>query len=107
LETRPHFVTDSAFGSFVTMNKVLQWGGLWTTAMASHNSPQLWQLLSYNCSPNHWRAAMNDEDIIISSHTLKTDNAKLVYQRILTCGFNGTMATAYEDVITSSYSGFS
>lgn len=54
------------------------------------NSPiWLWNVLSHNVPPNHWRAAKNDKLWIASSHTIISSNNNIVSQQILSNAFDG------------------
>ena len=90
LESKPHFISDSAFGSFDEMMEIQQWGGLWTTSMPSNANPTLWNVLSYNCAPKTWKAALNLHRIIVAE-----ESKKIVCQQILSNGFDGSVHLAY------------
>jgi hypothetical protein len=73
--------------------------------MSNNISTQLWNALSYNCPPNHWRAVLNNDGVIASVHTLKVDNTlKIVHQQIITCGFDATIVDDYVDNTSSNVS---
>lgn len=103
LDCKPHFVSDSAFGSFSEMMEVMEWGSLWTTAMPVNTSTSLWNMLSYNCPPNTWQAAINEHGIVASSHTLEAEYShKMVTQQVLSSGFNASVSPQYTTITGDS-----
>jgi hypothetical protein len=106
LESKPHFISDSAFGSFDEMFQVHEWGALWTTSMPSTSTPFLWNALSYNCGPNTWKAVLNSHGIIASSHTIIVEETKkIVRQQVLTNGFDVSYHAAYGVAIDATIPG--
>jgi hypothetical protein len=90
---KPHWIGDAAFGSFDLLEKVEQWNGKATFSMSTNNSSWIWELLSLNVPPQHWRAAINSKGWIASSHTLVDSNRSTTHQQILSNGFEASFTT--------------
>ena len=59
------------------------------TLASNINKQQLfWDVLSINTPANTWRATVNDESILASSHTIYDKNGKIVHQQLLSNAFN-------------------
>ena len=81
-------IGDAAFGSFELLKEIKQWGGNGTFSISNNIYPWLWEVLSVNVPPNHWRCATNNNNWIASSHTIidNTSN-KIIHQQILSSAF--------------------
>jgi hypothetical protein len=90
---KPHWIGDAAFGSFDLLEKVEQWNGKATFSMSTNNSSWIWELLSLNVPPQHWRVAINSKGWIVSSHTLVDSNRSTTHQQILSNGFEASFNT--------------
>jgi hypothetical protein len=78
------------------MMQVQEWGGLWTTAIPVHHNPHLWNILSYNCESNNWKAAVNEYGIVAASRTLIVEEtSRFVKQQVISNGFNAQKHSAY------------
>lgn len=93
---KPHIVADSAFGSPQLLNEIEQWGGTGTFACSSTHSSWLWELLTKNVPPNHWRASIQD-NLIASAHIIADPNGKFVHQKVISNGFNSTAIISDSD----------
>jgi hypothetical protein len=68
------------------------WGGNITSSISINNNSNLWEVLSYNLSPDHWRSAINQNGIIISTHVkIEETKKKFIYKHIITTGYNGNI----------------
>jgi hypothetical protein len=102
-QMKPHFVTDSAFGVIGLVNSVVEWGGEITTAVQLDYESTLWNVLSYNVTPNHWRAAIKG-NLVASIHKAIDNNTnKITTQCILSNGFEASRADLV-NVQTSTFS---
>lgn len=89
LPKHPHYVGDAAFGSFELLQEINSWGGTATLSMSTTSSSFLWEVLSLNVPSASWRVAINSQGLIGSSHVLyDKSGSKLVYQQLLSSGFN-------------------
>jgi len=61
-----------------------------TFSISLSNSTYLWEVLSKNCGPGHWRVAIDPSGIVASSHTLIAKNQNIVKQYILSSGYSTT-----------------
>lgn len=75
LETKPHIVADSGFGSFTLLKEIAQWGGVATLSIPTNECQKLNLLLSYNLPLNSWRACINNEGIIFSAQCKTIETA--------------------------------
>lgn len=73
---KPHIVTDAAFGSKEIIKEVGEWGGVMTSAISINNDTWLWNLLTYNTPPNHWRSA--EMDSVVASVVRKVDEKGMI-----------------------------
>lgn len=71
------------------LSEVTQWGGQITTAVSPSVCPEIWNVLSYNLPPEHWRIAFKD-NVIASCHATKDSNDNLVYQRLFSTVWKAT-----------------
>ncbi len=98
-EFRPHLITDAAFGSLKDMERIAEWGGFWTTSMPVNNNSNLWNVLSYNCSTDSWRAAVNEDGWVASCHTVEAEKShNITHQQILSNGFDAEISEKYVNV---------
>jgi len=58
---KPHIVTDSAFGYPENIRQVQEWGGTITTSVPAGSLSYVWDVLSWNVSPLHFRTAINQK----------------------------------------------
>jgi len=80
------------------MQKIVEWGGLWTTSIPINNNPNLWNILSHNCSTNFWRAAINEDGWITSCHTIESVRShNLTHQHILSNGFHAEVENSNQE----------
>lgn len=91
LHIKPHIIGDAAFGNLDVIQKIKQWGGMATFSMNESNTTWLWNLLSYKTPPHTWRAAITNDGIIGSLHTIEDSSHKMIHQQLITTGFCGTI----------------
>lgn len=84
--SKPHIVTDSAFGSFKLAKEIQEWGGNITSSMPKERPKWLWNVLSHNVPTKHWRSAINEEGIMISYHIYE-DSGKFSQKQIISTAF--------------------
>jgi len=87
LDSKSHFLCDSAYGSFELLQEIIDWMGDATFAISVNISQYLWDVLSAHATPNTWRAAMNDQGIVATCHTIHDRNGKLVHQQVISNAF--------------------
>ena len=88
-------MADSAFGSPQLLNEIEQWVVQALLHRSTHSS-WLWELLTKNVPPNHWRASIQD-NLIASAHTIADPNGKFVHQKVISNGFNSTAIISDSD----------
>jgi len=88
----PHVIGDAAFGTLENINLITQKNGLVTFSITPNFMDWFWDVLSYSVPPSHWRAAVNQNGLIGSIHSINPkdegNSKKDHYQRILTTGFS-------------------
>ena len=100
---RPHFISDAAFGSEHLLQKVSEFGGTATFSCSVKVLSFLWEILSSNLPPDHWRAAEQaGTGYIASCHALLDPKGGKVYQQIISSAASG--ATLLQETATSSTS---
>jgi hypothetical protein len=86
--SHPHWVADAAFGSVAMVKDIQEWDAIGTLSCSSNQQGWLWNVLSYQLPPRHWRVAYHSElDIIASCHAVTDDNGKKHYQQLLSSGW--------------------
>lgn len=86
---KPHFIADAAFASDELCNHILSWGGNITFSWNVGHTPWLWELLSYNLPPYHWRVAFNSRlNSVASLHAIINDKGKKAFQQIISTGYS-------------------
>jgi len=96
---KPHFVADSAFGSYDLVKHVTLWGGSITVACPPTTNAWLWEVLSAKLPPNYWRAAEQRTDGVIASIRVNHDGT--TYQRVFSNGWNASQAETLPTATTS------
>jgi hypothetical protein len=97
-------IADATFGSITVMEEIQKLGGTSTLSISNLHSSWLWDVLSHNLPPNHWRAAQNSKNWITTIHTIKDKNRKIVTQQILTNPFQPQRSTTSFSSIASETS---
>jgi len=92
---KPHIVTDSGFGSFPLIKKIIQWGGFATMSIPSGETQNLTPFIAHNLPLNRWRACINEQGIILAIRTQHIESE------------NGSTSIGRKCVITNAYKAIS
>lgn len=95
-----HYVADAAFGSEDLLLQLTELEATGTFSCSVNKLDWLWNLLSWELSSGHWRAAFHPETGIVASiHAGLDGNNNNCYQQILSTGMGVAVIATEEDEI--------